>query len=161
MEFHIGTILFQLVSFIVLMLLVAKFAMRPMLNVMRNRQEHVDNEIDAAEKARERAEKSVEEQKVELEKARKEAYDIVENAKKNADVQGDKILKNAQEQANRTLEDARKEIELEREKAVSALHDQTAELSVMLASKIIEKELDQEQQQKEIDEFMKQVEDRI
>ncbi|HET7521802.1 MAG TPA: F0F1 ATP synthase subunit B [Bacillales bacterium] len=161
LEFHLGDILFQLVAFLILMALVSKFAMRPMLDVMKKRQDHIDNEISAAEKARETAEEAVEKQKKELEKARNEAYEIVENAKKQAESQGDKILANAKQQAERTLEEAREEISREREKAVAALREQTAELSVMLASKIIEKELDKEEQQKEIDDFLQQVGDRL
>lgn len=161
LEFHWGTIIFQIVAFLVLMLIVAKFALRPMLDVMQKRQDHIDNEIAAAEKARERADKAVKKQKEELEKARNEAYQIIENAKKQADTQGDKILANAKEQAERTLEEARAEIEREREKAVASLREQTAELSVMLASKIIEKELDEKEQAKEIDRFLEQVGDRL
>lgn len=160
-NFNFGTMIFQIVCFLILMAIVAKFAIRPMMNVLKNRQDHIDQEIEAAEKARERAEKSMAEQKKALEKARNEAYQIVESSKKNADSQGDKILKRAKEQAERTLEEARSEIDNEREKAVAALRDQTAELSVMLASKIIEKELDKGNQQEEIDQFMKQVGDRL
>lgn len=160
-DFSIGTMIFQIVAFLILIAIVAKFAMRPMMNVMKKRQDHVDQEIDAAEKARERNEKSMEEQKKALEEARNEAYQLVENAKKSAESQGDKILAEAKEQAERTLEEARSEINNEREKAVAALRDQTAELSVMLASKLIEKELDKDQQQQEIDQFMKQVGDQL
>ncbi|HET7627008.1 MAG TPA: F0F1 ATP synthase subunit B [Bacillales bacterium] len=156
-----GTMIFQAAVFIVLLLLVSKFAMKPVREMFKQRQEHIENEIKAAELARERAEESMEKQKKALEAARDEAYQIVANAKKQAELQGDKVLKNAEEQANRSLQEARAEIEREREKAVAALREQTAELSVMLASKIIEKELDKKEQQAEIDEFLKQVGDRI
>lgn len=160
-DFSIGTMLFQLVAFLVLMVIVAKFGMRPMLNVMKKRQDHIDQEITAAEQARQQAEEAVEKQKKALEEARDEAYRIIENAKKQAESQGDTILADAKEQAERTLEEARAEIEREREKAVASLREQTAELSVMLASKIIEKELDREEQAKEIDKFLKQAGDRL
>lgn len=160
-SFSFGTMLFQVVAFLILLAIILKFGIRPMMNVMQKRQDHVDQEIEAAEKARQRQEQSVKEQKEALEEARNEAYQIVENAKKTAETQGDKMLENAKSQAERTLEEARSEIESEREKAVAALREQTAELSVMLASKIIEKELDQESQQAEIDQFIKQVGDRL
>ncbi|HET7615905.1 MAG TPA: F0F1 ATP synthase subunit B [Bacillales bacterium] len=161
LEFHLGTVLFQIVAFLILMVIVAKFGMRPMLDVMKKRQDYIDKNISAAEKARERREEALEKQKKALEEARDEAYQIVGNAKKQAEAQGEKIMANAREQAERTLEEARAEIVREREKAVASLREQTAELSVMLASKIIEKELDQKEQQQEIDEFLKQVGDRL
>jgi F-type H+-transporting ATPase subunit b len=160
-NFSFGTMIFQLVCFLILMAIVAKFGMRPMMQVMKKRQDYIDTEITAAEKARERSEEALEKQKKALEEARDEAYQIIERAKKQSETQGEKILAEAKEQAERTLEEARAEIEREREKAVAALRKQTAELSVMLASKIIEKELDQEQQAKEIDEFLKQAGDRL
>lgn len=160
-NFNWGTMLFQIIAFLILMVVVAKFGIRPMLNVMKKRQDHVDQEIDAAEKAWKRAEESAEEKKKALDESRTEAYQIVENAKKTAEAQGDKMLENAKIQAERTLEEARSEIESEREKAIASVRAQTAELSVMLASKIIEKELDQDSQQEEIDQFIKQVGDRL
>lgn len=156
-----GTMIFQAIVFIVLLLIVGKFAIRPVKEMFAQRQEHIEHEIGAAEKARERAEKSMEEQKEALNKARDEAYQIVENAKKQAETQGEKIRAEAKAQSERTLEEARAEIEREREKAIASLREQTAELSVMLASKIIEKELDKEQQAKEIDKFLEQAGDRL
>ncbi|HET7658113.1 MAG TPA: F0F1 ATP synthase subunit B [Bacillales bacterium] len=161
LNFSFGTILFQIVAFLILMAIVAKFGMRPMLDVMKKRQDYIDNEITAAEKARERAEEAIEKQKKALEEARNEAYQIVENAKKQAESQGEKILANAKQQAERTLEEAKAEIEREREKALASLRAQTAELSVMLASKIIEKELDEKQQAKEIDQFLSEMGERL
>lgn len=51
-DFSLGTMIFQVVAFLVLMAIVAKFGIRPMMDVMKKRQDHVDQEIEAAEKAR-------------------------------------------------------------------------------------------------------------
>lgn len=161
MEFDWTSSAIQIVAFLVLYWVLSKYAFGPLFRMMDKRKEHIQNEVSAAEKAHERANEAVKKQKEELEKARDEAYQIIENAKKQADTQGDKILANAKEQAERTLEQARAEIEREREKAVASLREQTAELSVMLASKIIEKEVDAEEQADEIERFLKQVGDRI
>ncbi|HEX6923291.1 MAG TPA: F0F1 ATP synthase subunit B, partial [Bacillales bacterium] len=94
-----GTMIFQAIVFIVLLLIVGKFAIRPVKEMFAQRQEHIEHEIGAAEKARERAEKSMEEQKEALNKARDEAYQIVENAKKQAETQGEKIRAEAKAQS--------------------------------------------------------------
>ncbi|HET7580234.1 MAG TPA: F0F1 ATP synthase subunit B [Bacillales bacterium] len=161
MEFIWTNSVIQIIAFLILYWVLQKFAFGPLFRIMDKRKEHIHNEVSAAEKAHERANEAVKKQKEELEKARNEAYQIIENAKKQADSQGDKILANAKEQAERTLEEARAEIEREREKAVASLREQTAELSVMLASKIIEKELDADEQAKEVDRILEQVDDRI
>lgn len=161
MEFDWTSSVIQIVAFLILYWVLSKFAFGPLFRIMDKRKEHIQQEVSAAEKAHERANEAVRKQKEELEKARNEAYQIIENAKKQADSQGDKILANAKEQAERTLGEARSEIEREREKAVASLREQTAELSVMIASKIIEKELDVEEQEDEIDRFLKQMGDRL
>lgn len=157
LDFTLGTVLFQLLAFIVLMLLVAKLALRPMLDVMRKRQDHIENEISSAEKARKEAEAAIEEQRKALEAAREEAHDIIERAKKQSEVEGQNIIKAAQERAERTVEQALEEIQSEKDKAVATLRDEVASLSVLLASKVLEEEIDEKKHEKEINQFMKQV----
>lgn len=161
LEFHWGTIIFQLVAILVLMLIVSKLAMKPMLNMMRKRQDHIENEINSAEQARKDAEASIEEQRKALEVARQEAHDIIENAKKQSDVEAQNIIKAAQERADRTVEQALEDIQNERDKAVATLRDEVADLSVLLASKVLEKEIDEKQHEKEIHQFMKQVGEKL
>jgi F-type H+-transporting ATPase subunit b len=157
LDFHIGTILFQIIAFLVLMLIVSKFAMRPMLSTMQKRQDYIESEIDAAEKSRKSAEESVEEQRKALEEARNESYQIVERAKRQSEAEGNKILESARKQSERNLEEARKEILTEKEQAVAELREQVASLSVQIATKVIEKELDEKDQEKLINEYLEEV----
>lgn len=139
---EIGTMLFQLIAFIILMLLVSKFALRPMLQVMKQRQDHIEGQIKEAEERRKEAEKLLEEQWQELKKARQEAKEIIERAKAQKDREAEAIIKQAQERAGRILEEATNEIQREKEKALASLRDEVGGLSVQLASKLLEKELD-------------------
>lgn len=161
LNFHLGTILFQIVAFLILMAIVAKFALRPLLEVMQKRQDYIDNEINAAEKAREEAKEILAQQKKELENARNEAHAIIEHAKKQSEAEAEEIVARAKERADRMVEEAREEIERERDKAVAHLRDQVAELSVMLAAKVIEKEFDQKEKEKEIQQFVEEVGGRL
>ncbi|MBO8172011.1 MAG: F0F1 ATP synthase subunit B [Bacillaceae bacterium] len=153
--------LFQVITFIILLLIVRKFAMGPAMSVLEKRQKHIEEQITTAEKNREEAQKLLEEQRAALKEARDEAHEIVERAKKQSEVEAKEILNSAKERADRMVEEARAEIEREKDKAVAELRDQVTSLSVLLASKIIEKELDEKQQQEVIDQFMKQVGDRL
>ena len=67
------------------------------------------------------------------------------------------IIAQNQLNAQRLIEDAKIEINREKEKAISSVRDQVAGLSVLLASKIIEKEMTEAEQQQTIDQFMRQV----
>ena len=153
-EFNGGDILFQLVMFIILLALLKKFAWGPIMGIMKQREEHIASEIEAAEKSRVDAAKVLEEQKALLKEARQEAQLMVENAKKHGDSQREEIITTARQEASRLKEAAKVEIEQQKEQAITALREQVASLSVMIASKVIEKELNAEDQQKLIDDYI-------
>ncbi|WP_240511925.1 F0F1 ATP synthase subunit B [Paludifilum halophilum] len=157
MEFHLGTMLFQVVVVIILIFLIARYAMRPMLNVMKERQDHIDQQITTAEENRAEAEKRAAEQREALTEARREAKQIIERAKAQKEREAEEIISKAQEQADRMIQDATSEIETEKEKALSELRDEVGRLTVMLASKVMEKELDSKEQSRLVDSYLKQV----
>lgn len=152
-----GDIIYQVVLFLILMALLRKFAWGPLMDVMKKREEHIASEIDTAEKNRQEAETYLKEQKDELKKAREEAQEIIENAKKLGEEQKQDIVAAANEEAERMKDKAKQDIENEKQAAVTALREQVASLSVMIASKVIEKELDEKEQAKMIDEYLKEV----
>lgn len=149
-----GDILFTLVAFLLLMVILKKVAWGPLMGIMVQREEHIANEIDAAEKSRIESNKLLEEQKALLKEARQEAHAMIENSKKHGEAQREDIIQMARQEAERLKESARIEIENQKEQAVAALREQVASLSVMIASKVIEKELNEEDQQKLINDYI-------
>ena len=79
---------------------------------------------------------------------------MIENSKEHGEAQRKEIIEIAREEAERLKESARLEIEQQKEQAVTALREQVASLSVMIASKVIEKELNEEDQQKLINDYV-------
>ncbi len=152
-----GTMLFQLVAMLILLALLKKYALGPLLNIMKEREDHITGEITSAEKKHEEARKLIEEQQALLKEAREESHSLIENAKKLGEQQKEEIIKAARQEAERMKESARSEIIKERDQAVSALREQVASLSVMIASKVIEKELDEQAQEKLIQDYLKEV----
>jgi F-type H+-transporting ATPase subunit b len=157
LHIEFGTMLVQLIAFLILLFLVAKFALRPALKVLQDRQSYIEGQLNNAESARTEAQKLIEEQKKLLEDARKQAYELLETAKQQKDREADEILKAANDRAERMMQDATAEIQREKDKAVAELREQVGALSVLLASKIIEKQMDQKDQQALIDDVLKQV----
>jgi F-type H+-transporting ATPase subunit b len=155
--FNGGDIVFQLFMFIILLALLKKYAWGPLMGIMKQREEHIANEIQAAEQSRVEANKLLEEQRSLLKEARTEAQELIENAKKQAEVQREEIITLARAEAERIKEAAKLEIEQQKEKAVAAIRDQVASLSVLIASKVIEKELTAEDQEKLINEYIQEV----
>ena len=112
--------------------------------------------LRAAEKSRQEAAKLLEEQRALLKEARTEAQELIENAKKQADIQREEIIVSARSEADRLKESAKLEIEQQKEKAVAAIREQVASLSVLIASKVIEKELSEEDQEKFINDYIQE-----
>lgn len=154
---NLGDIVYQLAAFIILLLLLRKYAFGPLMGIMKQREEHISNEIAQAEKSRQEAEKFAAEQSAALKNARQDAQELIENAKKLGEQQQKDIIEAAKAEANRLKESAVKEIQQEKDQAISALREQVASLSVLIASKVIEKELSEQDQVKLIDEYIKEV----
>ncbi|MDC3416734.1 F0F1 ATP synthase subunit B [Aquibacillus salsiterrae] len=147
----------QLFFFVVLLFLLRKYAWGPLMNVMKEREDHIANEIDIAEKNREQAEKASKEAADELKKTRQEAQHLIDEAKKAGQKQEQDIIAAAREASERIKQAAQEEIQQEKEKAIKALQDQVATLSVQIATKVIEKEINAQDQEKLINEYIKEV----
>ncbi|MBO1004790.1 F0F1 ATP synthase subunit B [Pseudogracilibacillus auburnensis] len=152
--FNGGDILYTAAAFLVLMLLLKKFAWGPLMGIMIRRENYIAHEIEAAEKSRTESSELLEQQKTLLKEARLEAQSMIENSKEHGEVQRQEIIATARQEAERLKESARVEIEHQKQEAIGALREQVASLSVMIASKVIEKELNEEDQQKLINDYI-------
>ena len=155
--FHLIDMVVMLFFFILLMYLVSKFAWGPVMNMMQKREEYVAGEIEAAEKSRAEAEKASKEAVEQLRQTRQEAQQIIEDAKNAGMKQEQDIVASARKEADRIKLAAQEEIQNEKEKAIQALQDQVASLSVLIASKVIEKEISAQDKDKLIEEYIKKV----
>ncbi|PZD97783.1 ATP synthase F0 subunit B [Paenibacillus sambharensis] len=157
MEFYWESTVIAIVAFILLYMLLSKYAFGPLFAVMEQRRQLVKDEIASAETSRKQAEQQLNEQKQALQEARKEAFEIIEQAKRSSAKQADDILDAAKQESVRLKEEAVKDIENEKNKAISALRSQVSGMSVMIASKIIEKQIDEKSQEQLVDQYLKQV----
>src|SRR5699024_7148142 len=92
-----------------------------------------------------------------LGETRKEAQEMMENSRTLAAKQEQEIIESAKEEAKRLKQSAQADIKHEKESAIQELQDQVSSLSVMIASKVIEKELTEDGQKDLIDEYVKQL----
>lgn len=157
MTIYWGSFILQIVAFIILLLLLMKFAYKPLVGMMIKRQEKIEEQINFAENNKKEAEKLLDEQIKTLQESKNEAQQIIERSRTTSIKQSEEILEAAKAEAKRIKDKAVEEIQLERNKAVGELKEQVGALSVLIASKMIEKELDVKEQTKLIDDIMKQV----
>jgi F-type H+-transporting ATPase subunit b len=157
LKLEFGTMLVQLVVFLVLLWLVKRFAMKPLMKVLNDRQAHIENQISSAEEANKQASRVVEEQKQALQDAKKAAHEMLEQAKLTSTKQAEQILADSRKEANRIKDEAMRDIENEKNKAIAVLKSQVSAMSVMIASKIIEKQVDEKSQEQLIEKYLKEV----
>lgn len=159
MEFVLSSTLFSIFAFVILYLLLNKYAFGPLFGIMEKRREHVQNELKTAEQNRQASEKLLAEQKQAIQDARNEAYEMIEQAKRTSGKQAEDILQKAREEADRLKEEALRDIESEKNKAIAALRNQVSGMSVLIASKIIEKQVDEKSQKDLVEHYLKEVGD--
>lgn len=140
-DFSPGLFLVQTVLLLLLIFLMVKFAWKPILNSLNEREEGIQGALDAAENAKKEMqnlqsdnEKLLKEARAEREGMLKEAREIKE--KLIADAKGE-----AQEQANKMIAQAQESIRSEKQAALAELKNQVANISVEIAEKVVRGEL--------------------
>ncbi len=157
MDFVWESTVITMVAFIGLYLLLNKYAFGPLFGIMEQRRQLVKDEIASAEASRKEAEKHLEEQKQAVQEARKEAFEMIEQAKKSSAKQADDIVQAAKSEAGRLKDAAVKDIENEKNKAIASLRTEVSSMSVQIASKIIEKEVDEKSQEQLVNKYLNEV----
>lgn len=157
MHVELGTMLYTLASFIILLILLSIFALKPLMRIMQQRQERIEEEIRKAEAAREEAAKLIKDNQEAIIAARQEANAIIERAKTVSEREGAAIVEAARKEAERVRDQALAEIAREREAAIVALKEEVSKLSLLIASKVIEKEIDADKNRDLVNQYLNQV----
>jgi F-type H+-transporting ATPase subunit b len=154
----IGTVFWTTLIFLIFLLVLKKFAWKPILNAVKAREEIIKSSLESAEKAREDMKKLQADNEAILKKAREERENILKEARDVRDKMINEAKEKAGEETERLLEKAREGIEREKTKALAEIHDQVAYLSVEIASKLLgEKLKDSDEQNKLIENFLKEL----
>ncbi|BAQ09910.1 ATP synthase subunit b [Bacillus sp. OxB-1] len=141
---NLGDIIVTVVFFTILMILLKKFAWGPLMGVMDQRAELIAKEIEEAEKSRAESQKLLDEQRNLLKTAREDAQQIVESARKQGDAQREELVQAARAEVSRMKDSAALEIATEKEKAIAAVREEFVSLSILAASKVLGKEVSEE-----------------
>jgi F-type H+-transporting ATPase subunit b len=154
----IGTIIWSVLIFSIFFLILAKFAWKPILAAIKARDEMIRGSLESAERAREEMLKLQSDNEAILRKAREEREGILKEARDIRDKLISEAKGKAAEEAEKLVEKARAGIESEKRKALSEIHEQVANLSVDIASKLLGEKLKQTgEQAKLIDNYLKDI----
>lgn len=137
--------------------IIKKFLFKPVRKMLAAREEEVQAIYSNAEKAQTEAEQMRSEYTERLSRAKAEAAEIVGSATRRATVRSEEILRESSQQAAAMMKKAENTIEQERKKAMNELKDEVASLSVMIASKVVERDIKDADHERFIEEFIDKV----
>ncbi|HES9543952.1 TPA: F0F1 ATP synthase subunit B [Streptococcus pneumoniae] len=144
-------------SFILLLVLIKKFAWSNITGIFEERAEKIASDIDRAEEARQKAEVLAQKREDELAGSRKEAKTIIENAKETAEQSKANILADAKLEAGHLKEKANQEIAQNKVETLQSVKGEVADLTISLAGKIISQNLDSHAHKALIDQYIDQL----
>ena len=150
----IGDFILVAGSFLLLIVLIKKFAWDNITSTFEQRAKKISDDIDGAESARQKAEDLAQKRETELAGSRQEATTIIENAKETAEKNKAGISADAADEAGRLKEKANQEIAQTKAEAMNSIKGDVADLTVNLASKILGQKLDQEAHKELIDRYI-------
>ncbi|CTP30310.1 F0F1 ATP synthase subunit B [Streptococcus pneumoniae] len=153
----IGNFILITGSFILLLVLIKKFAWSNITGIFEERAEKIASDIDRAEEARQKAEVLAQKREDELAGSRKEAKTIIENAKETAEQSKANILADAKLEAGHLKEKANQEIAQNKVEALQSVKGEVADLTISLAGKIISQNLDSHAHKAHIDQYIDQL----
>lgn len=153
----IGNFILITGSFILLLVLIKKFAWSNITGIFEERAEKIASDIDRAEEARQKAEVLAQKREDELAGSRKEAKTIIENAKETAEQSEANILADAKLEAGHLKEKANQEIAQNKVEALQSVKGEVADLTISLAGKIISQNLDSHAHKALIDQYIDQL----
>ena len=155
-----GLFIWTIVVFLALLAALAKFAWKPLLQALEQRQESIRKSLDDALQAKQELERLQVESAQIIRQARVDADAIISKSRVDADRLREEMKQKAKEDAEGIVRNSERQIQLETTRALQQIRTEAVDLSVMIASKILQRNLSKEDNQRLIDEALRQVEGR-
>lgn len=149
-----GLMFWTIVIFVLLLLLLSKFAFKPMLAAVEAREKSLQDALDSAKRDREEAQRVLADHRAQLEKARGEAQKLIADGRATAEKLRNDLLEQTKAQQQEMLDRARRDIETEKLNAIAALRREAVDLAIAGAGKVIERNLDNDANRKLVEGFL-------
>ncbi|MEK6799313.1 MAG: F0F1 ATP synthase subunit B [Planctomycetota bacterium] len=154
----LGNVIWSLLTFGVVLLVLGKFAWKPILAALQKREEFIRDSLAQARRERENAERTLKEYADKLAAARAEASAIVDEGRRDAEVVKTRIEDHAKGEAQAMLDRAKREIGIAKDTAVKELYTLSAKLATLAAGKILRRELSAQEHERLIAESVAELE---
>jgi F-type H+-transporting ATPase subunit b len=154
---NVGNAIWTLAIFLLVVVILGKFAWGPVLALLQERERFIHKSLADAKRDREEAEARLREYAAKIQTARVEAGAIVEEARRDAERLREDLKQRARTEADTMIQNAERQISLQTQRAIQEIRREAVDLSVAIASKIIQRNLTKEDNQRLIDEAIRQV----
>jgi F-type H+-transporting ATPase subunit b len=136
------TIIVQLISTGILLLIFRKFAWKYVLNFLHKRADAIEKNINDAQTMRDQAQTYLDESEKQARESAKQYHDIIDMAKDDANKEKQRIMDSANEQARKKIAQAEEEIAAEKAQARSEMKGEIVDIATQVAEKIMNKQMD-------------------
>lgn len=143
LEINVGLQVWVILTFVVMMGLLAKLAFKPIGEALERRGSTIKAQLDEAEKSRAEAKKLMEDYQKQIAEARTEAGKVIEEARQLGEKVRKEVVDKANTEASAIVQRSQEEIIRQKEKGIQEMKDTVASLSVQIAGRVIEKELNE------------------
>jgi F-type H+-transporting ATPase subunit b len=152
-----STIFWSIVVFVILVVVLWRFVLKPIDNTIKRRQEEIRENIDSADRQNQEAGKYLEEQKANIEKSRTEAKKIINEGRDAAQRIKEEIEAKAGEKSRAIIEDALAEIRIEKERSLNQVRDEIVDIALAASEKIVSRKLSEKEHKKLIEDSLKEI----
>ena len=155
---NVGNALWTLIIFLLVVAILGKFAWGPILSLLKQREDFIHKSLSDAKHDRDEAEARLKEYGARLQSAQAEAVGIIEEARRDAERLRQELRERARSEADTMIKNAERQIELQTTRAVQQLRQEAVDLSVTIASKILQRNISKEDNEKLIADALRQIE---
>ncbi|HEY5088153.1 MAG TPA: F0F1 ATP synthase subunit B [Gemmatimonadaceae bacterium] len=149
-----GVMVWTLVIFVVLLLVLSKYAFKPITKAVEDRERALADAIDSAQRDRDESNRLLQDQREQMVAARDEAQKIIADARAAAEQVRGKMIEQAHGETGELLDRARREIVAERDRAIADLRLEAIDLAIAGASRVIGKNLDDQSNRQLVESFL-------
>jgi F-type H+-transporting ATPase subunit b len=156
-----GLYIWTIVTFLVLLGLLARFAWRPLLDALEKRQAAIRQSLDDARKAKEELQRLQSESARMVAEARAEAGEIISRTRVDAARFAEEMKVKARADADALVKHAERQIEMQTSRALDTIRHEAIDLSVAMASKILRRNISKEDNERLLEDTLKEMQSRV
>jgi F-type H+-transporting ATPase subunit b len=157
MDLNPGLTLWTAITFLFLILVLAKFAFGPIVRMLDERERTIREAIEQAKKERAEAERMLAEQKDALHQAQRQAAELAQRSKAEVEALRQDLTARARKEADELVVSARAQIQEEKGKAVAELRGQVADMAIEVAKRLIPQAIDEKTHRALVEDYVKQL----